>query len=123
MSSGMMWKKTLAVGIVSAAILGLAAIPAEARGYVGFGFNFGGPVWGGPAYYPGYYYAPPPVVYTPPAYYYATPATTVPATTIYQTTDGRLCKPYQGTIIVNGVTQTTNGTACQGADGVWRVVN
>lgn len=45
-------------------------------------FNFGGPVYGGPAYYPRpvYYYPPPPPVYyaPPPPVYYPAPAYPAP---------------------------------------------
>lgn len=44
-----------AVGI-GAAALGTAATPADAKVYLHFGF---------PGFYPGYYYAPPPVYYVP----------------------------------------------------------
>ena len=64
---------------VAGAMLGVAALPAAARGYVSFGF--GAPVYVGPSYY-GYsygYYAPPPAYsygygYYPPAPVYAGPA-------------------------------------------------
>lgn len=72
-------KRSVAIGVVCLAVLGLVlgSVPAaEARGHVVFGFNF--PLWVGPwgwgAPYPyspyaaPYYAAPPVIVQQPPAY-------------------------------------------------------
>ena len=47
-------------------------------------FNFGGPVYGGPAYYPRPYYYPRPAYYYPPApVYYAPPPVYYPPAPVY----------------------------------------
>ncbi|HVB68098.1 MAG TPA: hypothetical protein VNE67_09620 [Acetobacteraceae bacterium] len=60
---------TLSARTVTAALLFalLAAVPAQARVHVFFGF--GAPYWGPPAYYPPFGYYPPPIYYPPPVYY------------------------------------------------------
>jgi hypothetical protein len=64
-------RKAVLATALAGAVLGAAALPAAARGFVSFGI--GAPVYG-PTYYQPYYgggyaYAPP-----PPAYYYPPPA-------------------------------------------------
>ncbi len=75
------------------------------------------------------YYAPPPrAYYAPPppriSYYgsYGT-VSAVPASPVYQASNGQYCREYQSTIRVNGYPQASYGTACLGADGAWRIVN
>lgn len=41
----------------------------------------------------------------------------------YRNADGRLCREYQETVQAKGQTQTGYRTACQEADGSWRIVN
>jgi len=41
---------------------------------------------------------------------------------VYQTLDGTYCRQYANTIVVDGRTETVNGTACRNADGSWRIV-
>lgn len=70
-------RKAAMATALAGAVLGAAALPAAARGYVAFGV--GGPTYYdyGPSYYaPSYgysYYAPPPAYYYPPAPVYAAP--------------------------------------------------
>jgi hypothetical protein len=92
---------------------------AEARGRVFF--SVGVPLYlGAPYYYPPpppvYYYPPPPPVqyYPPPAAYAPAPA---PAPTAAQ-----ICREYQSSVTIDGRPQPTYGTACQQADGTWRIV-
>jgi len=55
-----------AIGAACPAVL-VAAAPAQARAFVGFGVGVAPPAYYPPAYYPPPYYAPPPpVVYAPP---------------------------------------------------------
>lgn len=65
-------RSTIVATALAGAMLGAAALPAAARGYVSFGI--GAPAYVGPTYYSGYGYYPPPS----PAYYgyygYAAPA-------------------------------------------------
>lgn len=65
-------RRTIAAIALCAALVGLAASPAHARVFVGFGFPFYGPGYYPP---PPYYYAPPPPVYyaPPPPVVYAPP--------------------------------------------------
>lgn len=135
----------LALGVM---VAGLAAQPAEARVFVGVGLGLGvGPYCCGYGYYNPYYYAP---GYYAPGYYapyYYPPAAVAPpvvyqqAPTVYQQApqpqyyqqqqaapppagaDGKNCRPYQGSITVDGAQQTTTGTACQSPDGTWHAVN
>jgi hypothetical protein len=75
-SRGGAWRRAaLTLGVVGL-VTGAAAVPAQARVGVFFGF---GPFWGAPAYYypPPFYYPPPPVYYTPaPPVYYTPPSVT-----------------------------------------------
>lgn len=41
----------------------------------------------------------------------------------YKDQNGRLCREYQETVNAKGKTQTGYRTACQQADGSWRIVN
>lgn len=41
----------------------------------------------------------------------------------YRDAEGRLCREYQETVNAKGQTQTGYRTACQEADGSWRIVN
>jgi hypothetical protein len=70
---------------------------------------------------PRVYYAPEPVYVPVPAY--TPPVTLVPASPIYQTTDGRYCREYQTVITVDGTARDSYGTACYAPDGTWRIVN
>lgn len=117
-----------------AAVLALGSAPASADS---FGFSY----YSGPAYYhhphhfrPHYwrpgprvvFLAPPPVVYAPPppvVYTPNAPLNAYPASQPYRTSDGRYCREYQATIMVNGAPQQSYGTACLQPDGSWRVVN
>ncbi len=60
-------RKAAMATVLAGAVLGAAALPAAARGYVSFGV--GAPYYG-PSYYAPYYgysyYAPPPAYYYPP---------------------------------------------------------
>lgn len=40
-----------------------------------------------------------------------------------KSSSGELCREYQQTIVVEGRAETAYGTACQQADGTWRLVN
>ncbi len=117
----------LRVALAGAAFAALAAVtlvpfPAAARvhSFVGFGFNFGVPVYPPPppivyAPPPAYYVPPPPLVYSPPPAY-APPAANAPAA-------GQYCREYQSTTVINGAPQPMYGTACLQPDGSWRIVN
>jgi len=35
--------------------------------------------------------------------------------------EGKPCRPYTQTIYIDGRAETAEGTACRGADGVWRI--
>ena len=71
-------RSTAIATAVAGAMLGAAALPAAARGYVSFGL--GAPVYVGPSYYGYSYYPPPPAYdygyygYYPPAPVYTGPA-------------------------------------------------
>jgi hypothetical protein len=67
------------------------------------------------------YHEPAPVYVPTPAY--TPPVTLVPASPIYQTTDGRYCREYQTVITVDGRARDSYGTACYAPDGTWRIVN
>ena len=47
----------------------------------------------------------------------------VTPTRTYQTAEGRNCREYETTIVVDGKTEKATGTACRQPDGTWRVVN
>ncbi len=127
----------LALGVTLA---GFHAEPAEARVFVGVGLGFGPyccgygygyPYYYGPGYYAPYYYAPPAVVYQQaPTVYQQAPQAQQQQPQYYQQsapppagTDGKNCKPYQGSMMVDGTPHTTTGTACQSPDGTWHAVN
>jgi hypothetical protein len=99
---------------------------AEARGSVGFGFGFGVPLAGPPAYYypPPVYYPPPAYYYPPPAYYYPPPVAdaTPPSTVGDQASQDQTCREYQATTTIDGRPQASYGTACLQPDGTWRIV-
>ena len=46
-----------------------------------------------------------------------------PASPVYQAQDGRYCREYQATIIVNGQPRPSYGTACLEPDGSWHIVS
>jgi hypothetical protein len=75
---------TVAVAL-SAAFVGLAARPADARVFIGIGIPFPG-FYPGPYYYPPppvYYPPPPPVVYAPPQVYTPSPQAYTPGPQAY----------------------------------------
>jgi surface antigen len=37
--------------------------------------------------------------------------------------DGSACREYQQTVTIGGKTERAYGTACQQADGSWRIIN
>ena len=88
--------------------------------------------WSGPAYRPYYrpYYPPPPVVYAPPPVVYApapAPAVYAPQVAAVPTRDfrddeGRYCREYQRTAVIDGREPQIYGTACLMPDGAWRIV-
>ena len=100
----------LGAGIIA---LALATTAADARTFVGLGFNFGVPLYPPPPVI----YAPPPAYYMPPPppAYYAPQASTPMAS-------GQQCREYQSTAMINGQPQQTVGTACLEPDGTWRIV-
>jgi surface antigen len=59
-----------------------------------------------PGYLPYYYYYPPPQAY------YAAPPAGAPA---------QKCQAYDGQVTIDGSPQQLHGTACQQADGRWRL--
>lgn len=71
------------------------------------------------------YSQPPQTLYAPPpaSYYGQAPLQAVPASDVYQTQSGQYCREYQSSVRVGGQMQYGYGTACQGPDGDWRVVN
>jgi len=135
----------IVVAILTVIVALCLAHSAEARGRVGFYFSSGsnccsGPYWGPHAYpYPPYYphyhrrpviVTPPPVVvYEQPPVTYTVPIpaqNSIPANQTSETfTDGqgRTCRSYETTQIVDGIAQNIQGTACLSRDGTWRVVN
>lgn len=136
----------LLAGIAGASAIGTLPSPAQARpwGFPCCGYWGPGPYYGG--YYPApYYYAPPPAAYYPPAGYpadpgYAAPAQpapsayapTAPATAnpaaqisytskpAFKNASGQTCREYTAN---NASGKAVYGTACQQADGQWRVTN
>ncbi|MDX2027071.1 MAG: hypothetical protein SFW62_00365 [Alphaproteobacteria bacterium] len=131
--------KKLILAAVLTTLAALPAMPAAARphhhhhGHGGGGVSFS---FGFSNYYPrpyyGYpYYAPPPVVYATPPVVYAPPTaiTYEPApmpadqtSPTYTDDEGRNCREFQSTAIIDGDEQPTYGTACLQPDGSWRVV-
>ena len=83
-------------------------------------------VWGPPVVFavppPVVYGAPPPppVVYAPPP---GAPMSVTPTSEPYRTADGRYCREYQSTVMVNGQPQPSYGMACQMPDGTWHIMN
>jgi len=124
--------------LCSAVALGATAAPADARGFVrfGFGFPFFAPFY--PAPYPAYYpyyppvgYAPPPVGYAPPAAYAPPPAYGSPPPAAYgspvplapQASNAPAnCREFRTTQKFDGQSQTMTGRACRQSDGSWRIV-
>jgi hypothetical protein len=125
----------------------LAPTSAEARGFVrvgvGIGLPFYSPYYYAPYYAPYYaapaYYAPPPVYYPPPAApaayappappppyaapYGDPPASAAPPAVSPQASNGRQCRQYSTTTVIDGSPQEAVGTACLQPDGTWRIVN
>jgi hypothetical protein len=136
------------LALVAFPLLALAATPAQADGWKhrhhghhhghghhkhhwkghGHGHRSAGIVfWSAPVYRPYYpppvVYAPPPrVVYAPAPVVYAPPVAAVPMRD-FRDTEGRYCREYQRTAIINGVEQPIYGTACLMPDGAWRIVS
>jgi hypothetical protein len=84
--------------------------------------------WSAPAYRPYYpprvVYAPPPVVYAPaPAPVVYAPSVNAVPMRDYRDDDGRYCREYQRTAIIDGREQQIYGTACLMPDGAWRIVS
>ncbi len=69
------------------------------------------------------YRAAPPVVYSAPVYSAPPVVSAVPSSPVYQAPNGQYCREYQGTVVINGRTQPSYGTACLMPDGSWRVAN
>src|SRR5690349_1632554 len=114
--------------VMAGAMLLAAAAPAQARSFVGFGFNLGVPVFGAP---PPVYYPPPPIYYAPPpVYYYPSPVIVAPpppaaATQTSPATvspSGGPCHEFRSTALIEGVNRPVYGTVCQQPDGSWRIV-
>jgi hypothetical protein len=142
------WRARLAfVGALAIGAIASLSSPAHARGWVGIA----GPCCGyyPGAYYgyypPPYYYAPPPAAYYPPAAYPANPgyaAPVQPAPSAYspppsatpsvaaqitytnkpafKNASGQTCREYMAN---DPSGKAVYGTACQAADGQWRVTN
>jgi hypothetical protein len=62
-------RRSVVAVALCAAMVGLAAAPAQARVFIGIGIPF-------PGFYPAPYYYPPPVYYAPPPVVYAPPVQT-----------------------------------------------
>lgn len=115
-------RRRLALSAAAAATVALWGVSASAHGFVGVSIGL-------PVFYPAPVYAPPPVYYAPAPVYYAPPPPPPPPPAViypssaasYVAQDGRTCRQYQTTIMVNGVAERGYGTACLDADGVWRV--
>jgi hypothetical protein len=136
--------RVFAAAVAAAALSAVAPSPAKADNFrFGFGYRSGPPAhfhhhhrhrhhrhhhhfrsfYGPPVVLvprPPVIYAPPPVVYAPAS----PPLRIVPSSRpAYRTADGRYCREYQATIAVGGEYQPAYGTACQGPDGSWRIVD
>ena len=44
-------------------------------------------------------------------------------TETYQTAQGKPCREYTTTVVVEGRTETAHGTACREPDGTWKLIN
>ena len=44
-------------------------------------------------------------------------------TRTYQTAQGKPCREYTTTVVVEGRTETAHGTACREPDGTWKLIN
>lgn len=83
-----------------------------------FGFSLSVPLalgYGAPWPYPYAYPAPPAVIVAP------APPVAVPTSPTYLAPDGRYCREFQMSGVVNGRTVPMYGTACLDPDGNWRV--
>jgi hypothetical protein len=117
-----------------ASVLAFGSAPASADSF-GFSFHSGPAYYHHPHYWHPHYWrpgprvvflAPPPVVYGPPpavVYTPNAPLNAYPASQPYRTADGRYCREYQATVMVNGAPQQSFGTACLQPDGSWHIVN
>lgn len=84
-------------------------------------------------YYRSYYapviVAPPPIIYAPPPVYsapiydYDAPVQATPTSNVYRAPNGQYCREYQATARVGSNLQNVYGTACQDANGTWRIIN
>jgi hypothetical protein len=116
-------RRITVVAALCATMLGLAAIPAQARVFVGLGFGF--PLFYGPGYYPPpVYYPPPPVYYAPPPppVYYVPPQTYTPGPTAQS---GQSC--YAGPYVCPMDRPVAPGASCycpgNGGQRVWGRAN
>lgn len=123
-----MLRQLMSVAVLAAALSGqVGPALAQWHGPPGpEGHHHGGPGRHGPwlpldviLVYPAV--VPPPpgpqVVYVQPQ-----PIQAVPASAPYTDGQGRYCREYQSTVMVNGVQQSSYGTACLMPDGQWRIV-
>jgi hypothetical protein len=126
MPKGSVPVRRLLAGMALAVVVAATLIPfpaaARVRGFVGFGFNLGVPVFPPPppvvyAPPPVYYVPPPPLVYSPPPVY-APAAATAPSSS-----NGQYCREYQSSTVIDGKPQALYGTACLQPDGTWRIIN
>ena len=117
--------------------LGAVAAPAVADQFY-FAYGHAPPHWRHfqPRHRHVYVYGPPVVFVPPPAVVYGPPpppvvyapqpgtfATVTPTSEPYRTADGRYCREYQSTVMVNGRPQPSYGMACQMPDGTWHIMN
>lgn len=122
-------------GLIAVAALWATATPALADSFY-FSYGHAPPrwqhfhprhhhyyVWGPPVVFvpPRPVYGPPPVVYAPPPP--GAPMTVTPTSEPYRTADGRYCREYQATVMVEGRPQASYGMACQMPDGTWHIMN
>jgi hypothetical protein len=63
---------------------------------------------------------PPPVVYAPAP---GAPLSVTPTGQPYRTGDGRYCREYQSSAMVNGRLRPSYGMACLMPDGTWHIMN